>query len=304
MKKISYLELDSLERLIDSLTITESQNTFLREKANNMFNKLKSISQNQTSYWFTLYLSKNTYQYTIERFWFGGSFDRGLFIKNRFDVDLYFIYKKKNNYPNEQNNLYKSLLFELLYSNLKVYQFNHKENMKILRNPPYRHAIPIRMDYSGISILFDCIPALELLNGYFLIPGGIRGTKKINQTLEEQTLFKLNKKQNGKITKLIILMKYWNFNWGKPLKRDITERLVEFIFDKIEISSWDRAVKTFFNQAIRIIDNKKFLPDRVYDRYSILNEYPKNELKRFLEVLGEAKIYAQNNEWKKIFSDL
>ncbi len=295
---------NSLEQLIDTLTITENQKIFLQEKANNLFNKLKAISQNQIPYWSSLYLSKNTYQYIIDRFWFGGTFDRGLFIKNRFDVDVYFIYKKEKPDPFEQNNITKSLLFELLYSNLKVYEYNQKENMKILRNPPYKHAIPIRIDYSGISILFDCIPALELLNGNYLIPGGKKGIKKINQALEEQTLFKLNKKQNGKINKLLILMKYWNFNWGKPLKRDITERLIEYIFDKIEISSWDRAVKTFFTQAIRIINNKKFLPDRVNEHYSILDEYPSNELKNFLEIFREAKKYAQNGEWKKIFSNL
>ncbi len=306
-----------LERLIDSLNITEDQRIFLRKKSNDLYNELKYISQNRKSYWSTFYSPINSYEYTLERFWYGGSFDRGLFIKNRFDIDIYFVYRKNISpdlttfdirpwsiYPNEQNNLTGKRLFEIFYSNLKAYQSNYGVAMKLLKEPPYGHAVPIRMDYQGISILFDCIPAIELPNGYLIIPNGIGGTKKVNPKLEEQALSKLNKKQNERITKLIILIKYWNFNWGKPLKGYIIERLVEFIFDKIEVHSWDRAVKTFFNRAIYILDKEILLPDRVYSQYSILDEYSSNELDNFLEVLREAVNYAQKGEWKKIFSEL
>ena len=104
-----------MEQLINSLTIKENQNTYLRRKTNDFYNELKNISQHQFPYWSNLYLSSDSYQYTLERFWYGGSFDRGIFIKNRFDIDLYFVFKKTNppsfilnpwsNYPNEQNNL-------------------------------------------------------------------------------------------------------------------------------------------------------------------------------------------------------
>lgn len=295
---------NKLERLIDSLTITENQKNFLQEKANNLFNKLKSISQNLTLYWSTLYLSKNTHQYSLERFWFRGSFNRGLFIKNRFDVDIYFVYRKNNTYPNEQNNLIGSLLFELLYSNLKVYQFNYREKMKLLKEPPYGHIIPIRMDYQGVSILFDIFPAIEIPDRYLIIPNGKGGIIKVNPKLEEHALSKLNKKQNGKITKLIILMKYWDFNWGKPLKEYLIERLVEFIFDKVEVHSWERAVKTFFSRAIYILDKEILLPDSVYNQHSILDEYSSNGLKKILEILREAEIYAQKGKWKVLFSDV
>jgi len=93
------------------------------------------------------------------------------------------------------------------------------------------------MDYQSISILFDCIPAIELPNGYLIIPNGLGETKKIKPKLEEQAHSKINQKQNGRITKLVLLMKYWNFNWGKPIKGYIIERLIESICDKVEIHS-------------------------------------------------------------------
>jgi len=291
-----------LERLIKSLTITDNQKDFLQEKTDTFFNMLKSISQDLTPYWSSLYLSKSTYKYTLKRFWFRNSFERGLFIKNRFNIEIYFIYSKNNTSPNEKSNLIGKQLFELLYSNLKVYEFNYRENMKLLKLPPYGHNIPIRLDYHSISILFDCVPSIELSNGDLIIPNGMGGIKKISPTLEEKALSKLNKKQNGKITKLIVLMKYWNFNWGKSIEGYLVERLVESIFNKIAIQNWDQAVKTFFNQAISVLDKKKFLPDRVFDQYSILDEYSSDDLNKFIKVIKEAKNCVQKGEWKNLFS--
>ena len=293
-----------MEGLIDSLTISENQKLFLREKAYSLYNGLKMISQNLIPYWSSLYLSKDTYQYTLKRFWFETSFDMGLFIKNRFDVDIYFIFGKNNTNPLEQNHLIGSILFELLYSHLKVYQFNYREYMKILKEPPYIHAIPIRMDYQGISILFNCIPAIELPNEYLIIPNGLGDTKKIIPKLEVQTHSKINRKQNGRMTKLILLIKYWNFNWGKPIKGHLIEHLVEFIFNKIEIHSWDRAVKTFFSRAIYFLDKKRLLHHGIYNQLSILEVYSSDELKKFLQVLREAEMYAQKGKWEELFSDL
>ncbi|MFX1596050.1 MAG: hypothetical protein ACFFBK_08280 [Promethearchaeota archaeon] len=276
----------------------------LRKKTDDFYNGLKNVCQYQMPYWSDIYLSRESYQYTLERFWYGGSFDRGLFIKNRFDIDIYFIFKKENTYPPEQNHLTGSLLFELLYSYLKTYQYYYEMKLKLLKDPPYGHAIPIRIDHQNISILFDCIPAIENPNGYLVIPNGMGGIKKVNPNLEEQALSKLNEKQNGKITKLILLTKYWNFNWGKPLKGYLIERLVESIFDKTEVHTWDKAVKIFFSRAINILSKKKKLPDRVYTQYSILDEYSSDELESYVEILREATYYSQASEWNKLFHNI
>jgi hypothetical protein len=301
-----------LERLINSLTIKENQKTFLQRKTNEFYDELKKISQYQMPSWSNIFISSD--KYTLERFWYGGSFDRGIFIKNRFDIDLYFIYCYESsqitivpsvnlwrNYPNEQDRITGDLLFELIYSNLKSFNYYHESDMKLLKDPPYGHAIPIRMDYPGNSILIDCIPAIELPNGYLVKPNSVGGIKKVNPKLEEQALSKLNKNQNGKITKLILLIKYWNFTWGKPIKGYIIERLIESIFDKIEVQTWDKAVKIFFNRAIYILDKNKILPDRVYNQYSILEDYSDNEIVGYLENLREAAYYAQKEDWEDIF---
>lgn len=305
-----------LEQLINSLTIKENHKTFLRARTNDLYDDLNYICQRQQPYWLAFFTS--TPGYALERFWYGGSFDRGIFIKNRFDIDMYLVYKQTqshhvvaynvlfpwNNYQDTQRNLTGGFLFELLYSDLKVYQSSYRGGMKILKEPPYGHTIPIRMDYQNVSILFDCIPAIEKPNGYLVIPSGMGGTKKVNPNLEEQALSKLNKEKDGKITKLILLIKYWNFNWGKPVKGYVLERLVEHVFDEIKVHTWDRAVKTFFSRAINVLAKKRSLPDRVYAQYSILDEYSNDEIEGYLEVLREADLHAHKGEWKELFNDI
>ncbi len=298
-----------LEQLINSLTIKENQKTFLRRKSNELYKDLNYASQNRKSSGPLIFTSMSRNLYILERFWYGGSFDRGIFIKNRFDIDIYFVYKENNIIPwnsssQDLTDLTGRYLFDLISTSLKKYQSIHNQNLKLLKNPPYGHAIPIRMDYKKISILFDCIPAIEKPNGYLIIPNGMGGTKKVNPKLEGQALSKLNKKQDGKITKLILLTKYWNFNWEKPLKGYVIERLVESIFDEITVHTWDSAMKTFFYRAINILDKKKNLPDRVYTQYSVLDEYSSDELENYLEILREAGSYAQVGEWNEIFHDI
>jgi len=295
-----------LEQLINSLAIKENQKTFLRRKSNELYKDLKYASQNRKSSGPLIFTSMSRNLYILERFWYGGSFDRGIFIKNRFDIDIYFVYKENKIIPwnSSSQDLTGRYLFDLISSSFKKYQSIHTQNLKLLKNPPYRHAIPIRMDYKNISILFDCIPAIEKPYGYLIVPNGMGGTKKVNLKLEEQALSKLNKMQNGKITKLILLIKYWNFNWEKPLKGYLIERLVEYIFDKIQVNTWERAVKTFFYRAINILGRKRSLPDRVYSQYSILDEYSSDEIGKYIEILKEASSYAQKGKWTELFNDI
>ncbi|MFX0004603.1 MAG: hypothetical protein ACFE9C_11205 [Candidatus Hodarchaeota archaeon] len=293
---------NKLEQLINSLTIKENQKTFLQQKTTEFYNELKNTSQYQMPSWSNIYLSSK--EYTFERFWYGDSFDRGIFIKNRYDIDLYFVYSKSNSQNSYgQKKLTGDFLFELIYSNLKSFHYYHGEDMKLLKDPPYRYAIPIRMDYSGISILFDCIPAIQLPNEYLVIPNSLGGIKKVNPNLELQAFSKLSKKQNGKIIKLIFLIKYWNFTWGKPIKGSLLERLTEYIFDKIEINRWDEAMQTFYNQAFHLLSEKKKITDRVFNQDSILNEYSSIELDNYIEIFKEAATYAKRKFWKDTFDE-
>lgn len=153
----------------------------------------------------------------------------------------------------------------------------------------------------------DCIPAIELPEGYLIAPDDWEGAKKVNLLLEEQGLSRVNKKTNGRATKLTLLLKYWNWNWDYPLKSYVIQRLVEEIYLKNKINSLDKAVKSFFSHSIHLLnkyyDNEIVLRDRVYTNKSILGDYQKDTIDNFYKSIQEANQYAMKNEWKELFGD-
>ncbi|TFG26074.1 MAG: hypothetical protein EU533_00035 [Promethearchaeota archaeon] len=298
-----------LEKLINSLSVKEGREKYLRNQTNYLKKKLRATShqkfedaQNN--------LEKISNSLEVLTFWYSGSFDRGVYINNGFDIDIYPIYKPMNRSKFEKKFGIKSLtgeiLFGILYYDLReINKINPK--LVILKEPPYNHSIPTRIDFEEQTVDFDCIPAIELPDGILIAPNGTDSVKKVNLLLEEKGLLKVNKRHNGNATKLIFLLKYWNWNWNYPVKSYIIQRLVEEIFLKESMKSWDKAIKTFFKKSIIIF--KKYLrdeivlKDRVYTHKSILDDYSEEKVYYFFENLKEGYAYAVNDDWYALFGN-
>ena len=299
-----------LEQLIDSLSITEGRETYLRHQIVYLERILKEASKiNYNPPENQIEILSNSLE--IIRFWYGGSFDRGVHINEGFDLDIYLIYSLIKGHEKKHNLGVKSLsgeiLFKILYDDLEAVHRNKNPNLIISNNVQFKHAVPIELEFNSQTIYVDCIPAIELPDGYLIAPNGWEGAKKVNLLLEEQGLSNVNKKTNGRATKLILLLKYWNWNWEYPLKSYVIQRLVEEIYVKNKINSLDKAVKNFFSESIHLLnkyyDNEIVLRDRVYSNKSILNDYQKDTIDNFYESLQEANQYAMKNEWKQLFGD-
>ena len=135
------------------------------------------------------------------------------------------------------------------------------------------------------------------------MPNGMEQAKLVNPKLDMKALSKLNKLREGNATKLILLLKYWNIYWDKPLKSYLIERLVEYIFSISNINGWDKGVKTFFYQSVQIFEKNIMIPDRAYKNESILDDYSNEMFDNFYETLKEARSYATQNKWKDLFDD-
>jgi len=299
-----------LEQLIDSLSITEGREKYLRHQIvylERVVKEASKINYNPTEN--QIEILSNSLE--IIRFWYGGSFDRGVHINEGFDLDIYLIYSLVKGHEKKHKLGVKSLsgeiLFNILYDDLEAVQRNKNPNLIIPNKAQFKHAIPIELEFNNQAIYVDCIPAIELPEGYLIAPNGWKGAKKVNLLLEEQALSKVNQKTNGRATKLILLLKYWNWNWEYPLKSYVIQRLVEEIYLKNKINSWNKAVKFFFEQSIHIFNkyskNEKVLKDRVYTNKSILDDYQKDNLVNFYESIKKANQYAMKNEWKELFGD-
>ncbi|MHA1660230.1 MAG: nucleotidyltransferase domain-containing protein [Promethearchaeota archaeon] len=243
---------------------------------------------------------------------FGGSYDRGTYVKNFSDIDVYVVYeeqpamerlKKAMDATNKGSSQeYKGeILLKTLRHQLKKIRLSIRRDLEV-RNPPYRHAIKTKMRYANKDIKMDLVPAIDLHeDGNLLIPNTNKRVVKVNPTKEENALKKLNNKSDGKGTKMIRLIKAWNNHWQSKIISYILERLVLEIFKNKPIGTWVKALRTFYNESIRLINERAFMPDKIYSHKSILDEYNQSYLLEVLETLKKAKGYADKSEWSNIF---
>lgn len=150
----------------------------------------------------------------------------------------------------------------------------------------------------------DCVPSIETPNNYLVIPNGEKTNKKVNSRLEEEALSRLNKKHEVKDTKLIRLIKAWNYRNNKLLKSYLIEILVEKIFKNREITDWTSTLFTFFNHATYILKTNDFIPDRVYNQTSILDDYSQDQKNIFYNAVYEASIYAYKGKYEHLFGNI
>ena len=216
-----------IEKLINSLSITEGRERYLRNQINYLKKQLKRASRWQYENP-QRNIEKLSNSLEVISFWYGGSFDRGVYIDKGFDIDIYPIYKvntkSKNKFKLVQKSLTGEILFGIIFEDLTSIHNQINPNLIVLEGPPYTHAIPIKLEFEVETIYVDCIPAIELHEGYLIAPDGLDSVKKVNLKLEEKGLSKVNKKHDGEATKLIRLLKYWN--WNYPLKSYLIQRLV------------------------------------------------------------------------------
>jgi hypothetical protein len=269
---------------------------------------------------------------------YGGSFKQHTHIAGISDIDTYFIYlygkldlpydttsyicpsildidrvnAHKLNYEDE---ITGKILLDTCYYQLKKLEHNSLDwtgrrpknqiRVEFQWGPPYRHAIPIRVYFRGLTYLMDCIPALKLNNNNdLLIPNTEEDTTKVNPTKLSNALKKLNRKNDGKGSKLIRLLKYWNERWNHDLKSYLLERLVMKVFQKKSIEKWDATLKVFFPEAINIIKQRIHIPNMVYTNESILDEYSSEELDTMEQTLRNANSYVQKNNFEALFGKL
>lgn len=293
------------EQLIDGLAIKEGKEQYLRNQINYVKNQLIEVSE------LTFNPPENAIQefsnaVHLQGFWYGGSFDLGVHINKAFDIDTYFIYKENERISLNLEYLDGEYLFTTLFLDLETIHQDINENLIITESLPRSHAIPIKLQYQNKILKMDCIPAIELPNDYLLVPNGWGDQKKINLKLEERGLKKLNVKQQGNRTKLIWLLKYWNWKWQKPLKSYTIQRLIEEIFIDNDIENWEGAVKIFFKESVNLFEQyyneEIILKDRVYSHKSILDDYDRKQVNKFNNTLRHANNLARKNQWERLFS--
>lgn len=169
-----------------------------------MTRHLKIISSEPLQVYYNSYYPILDYKFI--QFNYGGSFDRHTCIRQRYDVDPYLVYNKKNNLWSTmtQTSIIKGQLFEMLRNHLETFKDNYNVKLAILKEFPYTHAIPIEIDFKDQILQVDCIPAIEYNQDFLVVPKGMNYTKIVNPNLEAEALIDLNNLHNGNATKIIL----------------------------------------------------------------------------------------------------
>ena len=147
-----------LEQLIDRISIKKGKKSYIQGQVKYLTRHLKIISSEPLQVYYNSYYPSLDYKFI--QFNYGGSFDRHTCIRQRYDVDAYLVYNKKNNLWSTltQTSIIGGQLFEMLRNHLETFKDNYNVKLVILKESPYTHAIPIEIDFKEKILQVDCIP--------------------------------------------------------------------------------------------------------------------------------------------------
>jgi len=221
------------ESLVAQLSIPENLEKLYRHGIHQIFTLLHGDHPHMT------YYDYNPHNYGLRLLtpFYGGSFDRHTCIQDYSDIDAYFLYKDLT--PDKDlsgEDLFNKILSQIDFLQQTSYYYRGYTDdfprIKLLRDHHLRHAVPIEVDFQRERFKLDCIPAIQLNSENDLLIPHYEETTKVNPTKDYNALRRLNVKYNGRITKFILLIKYWNEINEHILKSYLIERLVEKIFSE------------------------------------------------------------------------
>lgn len=230
----------------------------------------------------------------IRGYTFGGSFDRYTSIPNYFDIDIYFIFTRDAIKQLSGKNLLNTLMNILIQLETKDEDEITPYYIKIRQLDQYFHSIPIIFD----NLKLDCLAAIEISghpNTYY-IPNG-ENIEKSNPEIIQTRLQEFNKITNGMGTKLIRLLKLWNFTHGKKIKSFQLELLCYYIFvERNKASKFDslmRGIEIFMDNGLYYIQSKETVYRKAMLEF-IIDDKAINQFKEAKELMLACK-------WFKLF---
>lgn len=181
-----------------------------------------------------------------------GSFRRSTNIRGKFDIDVNVVGTWK-----------EEKLLKLFYKKVKKFVLKNPE-IELMREPPYYHAIPIVI-HNDINV--DLLAAIDKGNGIYVIPEGYQKVIKTAPNEFEEKLKYINEMTMGMSTKLIRLLKLWNYQHKKVFRSYQIERLVEVIFRRQSMVYLTYGLQKFFKDARFFLENNQKIYDEIKQEY-------------------------------------
>ena len=268
--------LQSINQLIDNITVTDRQEENIKQSLSNIEG----------------YLMDKESELSVDRTFTNGSYERDTNIRPLDDIDMFAVlrfddWKDENgNLPNPQNVLTK---FKNFLNGLNDYKGKVKQD---------RPCITIELSNKS----FDILPSFEQTTGGYLIPN--YDLKSWTYSYPERLttdLDSVHKLRNYKVKPTIKAIKYWNRENNKLIPSYHIEEVAISTFQIYDFANYEESIRLWFNNAEFYIQTSKF--KSIDDNTAAVNK-----IKKLNDKLNDAKNkYDEGKEgeamqiWKDIF---
>lgn len=225
--------LQSINQLIDNITVTDRQEENIKQSLSNIEGYLKDKESGLS----------------IERTFTNGSYERDTNIRPLDDIDMFAVLKfddwkdEYGNLPNPQSVLTK---FKNYLNGLNDYKDKVKQD---------RPCVTIELSNKS----FDILPSFEQATGGYLIPN--YDLKSWTYSYPEKLttdLDSVHKLRNYKIKPTIKAVKYWNRENNKIIPSYHVEEVAINTFQINDFSNYEESIRLWFNNAEYYLQSSKF----------------------------------------------
>ena len=267
--------LQSIQTLIDNITVTDKLEDNISSSVNNIISTLEKDDE--------LYLKES---------FLNGSYERDTIIRPLQDIDIFIVLNEEDwvddsgNLPNPQSVL----------SKIKRYLDNqHDYQGKVKQDRPC-----VTVELSNKS--FDILPAFEFGNAGYLIPDYnlLSWTLSYPKTLTE-SLNDAQRDYGYKLKNIIKVIKYWNRLNDKIIPSYHIEEVAIKIFNFTTFENYEKSIRKWFNEAHYHVEDSKFKSYQEYEKFIKKLDKAKDKLNEAYDFLEDKKEGEAKRIWKEVF---
>ncbi|HCN48180.1 MAG TPA: hypothetical protein DIT10_03670 [Chryseobacterium sp.] len=267
--------LQSIQKLIDNITVTDKQEENISASVGNIISTLEEDG--------ALYLKES---------FLNGSYERDTIIRPLDDIDI-FVVLNEDEWTDDYGNLPNP---QSVLSKIKRYLDGQNDYKgKVKQDRPC-----VTVELSNKS--FDILPAFEFGNTGYQIPDYdlLSWTLSYPKTLTE-SLDNAQKGYSYKLKNIVKVIKYWNRLNDKIIPSYHIEEIAIKVFHFAIFENYEKSIRKWFNEAQFHIENNKFKSYQEYEKFIKKINKVKDKLNEAFEFLEERKESDAKRIWKEVF---
>lgn len=266
--------LQSINSLIDNITVTDKQEENISSSVNNI---TKTLEDDESL--------------NLKETFLNGSYERDTIIRPLDDIDIFAVLDE-DKWIDDYGSLPSPQTVLTKIKNFLEKQDDYKGKVK--QDRPC-----VTVELSNKS--FDILPAFEFGEIGYQIPNYDleSWTLAYPKTLSE-SLAQAQKNYDYKLKNIVKVVKYWNRLNDKIIPSYYIEEIAIKIFYYDKFNNYENSIRKWFNEAVNHLESEKFKSETEFDKF-------KKKLEKTKDKLNDAKEYLDNrseNDAKKIWKEI